>query len=311
MRSLVVDPAASSGLRIEQRPEPAPGPGQVLIQVEAVSLVDRDLVYAPRMLGAGGVWGFDAAGTVVEAAPDPDAPGSVSALAPGTRVVTLLPAPGAWSELVVSEAADVASLPGSVDAATATALALPGISAQQSLREVTPRPDQHVLVTGASGGVGWYAVQLAALAGARVTALVRDPADAAALREVGASAVVTDLADVAGSVDIVIDIVGGAVLASAVLLLGEGGVAVAVGAISGEPTVLAPDALASPARRRLQGYWGHWPVGGELRELTGLVAAGRLRPAEHSRVSWRAVDDLAAGYLDGSVRRRRTVLAVD
>ncbi|MDT3444043.1 MULTISPECIES: hypothetical protein [unclassified Pseudofrankia] len=77
--------------------------------------------------------------------------------------------------------------------------------------------------------------------------------------------------------DIVIDIVGGAVLAAAVPLLGEGGAAVAVGAISGEPTVLAPDVLASPARRRVQGYWGHWPVGDELRELTGLVAGATRR----------------------------------
>jgi len=322
MRSLVVDPAAPAGLRIEERPEPAAGPGQVLIKVEAVSLVDRDLEYAPRMVGAGGVWGFDAAGTVIDAAPSPDAldgpgsssdPGSAPAPAPepGTRVVTLLPAPGAWSEVIVSAVANVAPLPDSVDAPTATALALPGVSALQSLREVAPRPGQHVLVTGASGGVGWYAVQLAALAGARVTALVRDPADAAALRLIGAASVVTDLADVVSPVDIVIDIVGGAVLAAAVSLLGEGGVAVAVGAISGEPTILGPDALASPLRRRVQGYWGQWPLGAELRELAALVAAGQLRPAERPRTSWQKVDELAAGFLDGRVRRRRTILEVD
>ncbi|KLL10042.1 MULTISPECIES: zinc-binding dehydrogenase [Protofrankia] len=311
MRSLVVDPAVPAGLRIEQRPEPTVGPGQVLIQVEAVSLVDRDLEYAPRMVGAGGVWGFDAAGTVVSAELDPAAPTSTPAPAPGTRVVTLLPAPGAWSELVVTDVADVAPLPDSVDAATAAPLALPGVSALQALREGAPRPDQHVLVTGASGGVGWYAVQLAALAGARVTALLRDPADAAALRRVGAASVVTDLVDVAGPVDLVIDIVGGALLAGAVSLLGEGGVAIAVGAISGEPTVLAPDALANPARRRVQGYWGRWPLGHDLRELVGLVAAGQLTPADHPRASWHAVGELAAGYLDGRIRRRRAVLKVD
>ncbi|MBL7495303.1 zinc-binding dehydrogenase [Frankia nepalensis] len=311
MRSLVVDLATPAGLRLEQRPEPTVGAGQVLIQVEAVSLVDRDLDYAPRMVGAGGVWGFDAAGTVIGAAPDLGAPGSPPAPALGTRVVTLLPAPGAWSELVVSDVADVAPLPDAVDAATATALALPGLSALQVVHEIPPLAGQHVLVTGASGGVGWYAVQLAATAGARVTALVRDAADTEPLRRIGAAAVVTGLADVTGPVDVVIDIVGGAVLAAAVPLLGQGGVAVAVGAISGEPTVLAPDTLASPARRRLQGYWGHWPVGDDLRELVGLVAAGRLTPAEHPRTSWQAVDELAAGYRDGRVRRRRAILAVD
>ncbi|MBL7492871.1 zinc-binding dehydrogenase [Frankia sp. AgB1.9] len=307
MRSLVVDPAAPAGLRVEQRPEPTAGPGQVLIQVDAVSLVDRDLEYAPRMLGAGGVWGFDAAGTVV--ATGPGRPGS--ALTPGTRVATLLSAPGAWSELVVSDAADVAALPAGVDAATATAAALPGVSAVQAIRAGAPRPDQHVLVTGASGGVGWYAVQLAALAGARVTALVRDPGDAAALRGIGAASVVTDAADVAGPVDLAIDIVGGAVLAAAVALLGEGGVALAVGAISGEATLLAPDLLASPARRRVQGFWGQWPLGGDLRQLAELIAGGRLRPAEQPSVSWHEVGELAAGYRAGTIRRRRVVLRVD
>ncbi|WP_250287525.1 hypothetical protein [Frankia sp. CiP1_Cm_nod2] len=104
---------------------------------------------------------------------------------------------------------------------------------------------------------------------------------------------------------------GGVLLAGAVSLLGEGGVAIAVGAISGEPTVLAPDALANPARRRVQGYWGRWPLGHDLRELVGLVAAGRLTPADHPHASWHAVGELAAGYLDGRIRRRRAVLEVD
>uniref|UniRef100_UPI00104122FA alcohol dehydrogenase n=1 Tax=Candidatus Protofrankia californiensis TaxID=1839754 RepID=UPI00104122FA len=203
MEALVVDPAARAGLSIGSRPEPVPGRSQLVLEVAAFSLVDRDLRYAPGMLGPGEVWGFDAAGVVAVAAADGSGPPA------GTHVVTVLPAPGAWARRIAVDSADVAILPDGVDAGTATALALPGISALQAVGVFGTLLGRRLLVTGASGAVGWYAVQLATRAGAHVVAAVRNHADSDALAEIGAAEIVTDLGQVSPPVDGVLDVVGG------------------------------------------------------------------------------------------------------
>jgi NADPH:quinone reductase len=153
---------------------------------------------------------------------------------------------------------------------------------------------RRVLVTGASGGVGRFAVQLAALAGAHVVAHVGSAPRGAGLRELGAAEVITDLEGVA-PVHGVVENVGGPLLAAAVALLAEGGVALSVGQASGQPSTIDFEAERRRGGHRAievftvdSGYAG---FGNDIEELLGLVAAGRLDPQIGWRGSWdRAVE---------------------
>jgi NADPH:quinone reductase-like Zn-dependent oxidoreductase len=160
-----------------------------------------------------------------------------------------------------------------------------------------------VLVTGAAGGVGRYAVQLAALAGAHVVAHVGSAERGAGLRTLGAAEVTLDLAAVA-PVHGVVENVGGPLLAEAVALLAEGGVALSVGQASGQPSTIDFEAERRRGGRRAvevftvtTGYAGFGP---DIEELLGLVAAGRLDP----QIGWRGPWDRAAEAAE-ALRARR------
>jgi NADPH:quinone reductase len=137
-------------------------------------------------------------------------------------------------------------------------------------------------------------VQLAALAGAHVVAHVGSAPRGAGLRELGAAEVITDLDGVA-PVHGVVENVGGPLLAAAVALLAEGGVALSVGQASGQPSTIDFE-----AERRRGGHraievftvdTGYAGFGNDIEELLGLVAAGRLDPQIGWRGSWdRAVE---------------------
>ncbi len=248
------------------------------------------------MLGPGEVWGFDAAGVV--AAADGSGPPV------GTRVVTVLPGPGALARRMAVGSADVAILPDGVDAGTATALALPGASALQAVGVLGTLLGLRLPVTGASGTVGWYAVQLAARAGMYVVAAVRSPGDSDALAEIGADETVTDLGQVESPVDAVLDVVGGPALVRAFDLLTDGGTALAVGAVSGEPATFAPETIVGPQWRRIEGFRGRWPVGRDLDVLLDLLVAGRLRPQASWHGGWQEIDGVANSLSTGVIRRR-------
>jgi NADPH:quinone reductase-like Zn-dependent oxidoreductase len=115
----------------------------------------------------------------------------------------------------------LASVPAGVGLAEAAALPVAGLAALQALRAAGLRSGKRVLVTGASGGVGRFAVQLAADAGAHVVAAVGSTSKREGLRVLGAAEVIVSLDDIAEPVDIVLDNVGGATLVAAWDLLGQ------------------------------------------------------------------------------------------
>ncbi|HWM07243.1 MAG TPA: zinc-binding dehydrogenase, partial [Actinophytocola sp.] len=219
MRALVVDPAAPEAVRLADVPQPTAG-GGVLVEVRHASLNHGDLNDARSgRLPAGAVLGSDVAGVVLWG----------GSLAPGTRVVAM--ARGGFAERVVVAADSLAEVPAMVDLAAAAALPVAGVAALRALRAAGSLLGKRVLVTGASGGVGRFAVRLAAIAGAHVIASVGSPARAV---RSGAHEVVVGLDGVGGPVDVVLDSVGGRQLVAAWELLAPGGSLQSVGWTSGE-----------------------------------------------------------------------------
>jgi NADPH:quinone reductase-like Zn-dependent oxidoreductase len=278
MRAVVVDPEAPGGIRLGEVDPPAPGPGQVLVEAHHVSLNRGDLndVRSGRVPAAA-VLGSDVAGVVVRAAAGGDGPDV------GTRVVAL--APGAFAERVAVDVDALACVPDSVDLAEAAALPVAGLAALQAVRAGmldAPVKGARVLVTGASGGVGRFAVQVAAYGGAHVIAVARDADRATELAGLGADEVVTDLAQVREPVDLVLDTVGGAQLVAAWNLLAPGGGVQCIGWSSGEPATFPPYSTVGTGGS-LSSFLVTPPVGPDLANLVRLLDQGDLRV----QIAWR------------------------
>ncbi|GAA1299791.1 hypothetical protein Psi02_63280 [Planotetraspora silvatica] len=168
-------------------------------------------------------------------------------------------------------------MPVPTDLADAAALPLAGITALCTLRAGGPILGKRVLVTGASGGVGRMAVQLAALGGAHVIAFVGSPVRGEGLAGLGAHEVLVGLDGVDKPVDLVLDNVGGSQLVSAWNLLAPGGGLQSIGWASGEPAEFPPySTFALGPARTLSSFGDAANVGPDLATLVDLLTAGRL-----------------------------------
>lgn len=201
--------------------EPQPTSDQALLAVRASS-VNRGELALINVRGAGWGPGQDVAGVVIEAAPDGSGP------AAGTRVVGLAEQ-GAWSARVAVTASRLAVIPDEVDFATAATVPMAGLTALRTLRMLGSVFGRHVLVTGASGGVGRFQVQLAQLSGARVTALTRSG------EPITGADVVTDPSQ-AELADAALESIGGDVLSGVLQRLRPKAPLVWFGSTAGQPT---------------------------------------------------------------------------
>lgn len=229
-------------------PLPEPGPGQVRIRVEAATVNPVDLATRSGALVEAGLMaarertgmGWDVAGVV-------DRLGAgVTAFAPGQRVIGLRDlldvSLGAYADHLVLDATAVAPAPPGVGAAAAATLPLNGLTALQALDLLALDAGDTVLVTGAAGAVGGFAVELAARRGLRVVAHA-GAADKEFARSVGAEWVVgRDTSDLPaevrrlapGGVDGALDTAGLGVRALAAVRTG-GALATVVGGIAPVP----------------------------------------------------------------------------
>ena len=207
MRALVADPTAFPALSLADVPEPAPGPGQLLLDMEAAS-VNRGEVRTAGKQPPGTVIGWDVAGTVAALGE------GVSEFDVGERVVGLSPSGGAFAERVVVPAEWAAPLPSACDDVTAAALPVAGVTAVGILRLARVHAGDRVLITGSAGGVGLFAVQLAVQAKATVTGQAGCEERAATVRATGADALVHpgDGSPLDGEFEVVLDGIGGPML---------------------------------------------------------------------------------------------------
>lgn len=138
-----------------------------------------------------------------------------------------------------------------------------------------------MLITGATGGVGQFAIQLAVAAGAYVTALVVGPEREAEAKALGSHQVVTSLdGDALGTFDLVLDGIGGQALTDAAHRLAPGGTKVTYGTLGG-PAPLALLDFPRGAPCKVVPLFHAYPLetrGDDLALLVGLVADGRLKP---------------------------------
>jgi NADPH:quinone reductase len=225
------------GLAIIDLPEPHPGPGQVLVDVEAVGVGGVDVVVRSGSLGD---WGFqpghipgaEAAGTVTAIGRDVD-PAWV-----GRRAWAFTGAGGAYAERVTAPATALVPLPEGLSAVDAVTLGTSGIVAGFGLRHARFTPGESVLVRGAAGGIGTMAVQLAARGGAGTVAVTTSSAERGErLRGLGATRVLDRAGEGADGTgfDVILDVVAGTAVPTFFERLLPNGRMVLVGATAGFP----------------------------------------------------------------------------
>lgn len=283
-------------LRLRDVDRPHAGAGQVLVRVHAAAVNPYDWhmlrgdPYVARMLGGMGltrpkcpVAGLDAAGVVERVGAD------VRGFGPGDRVLGFCP--GAFAEYACTTAPMLVPVPEGLTFEQAAALPMAAVTALRGIRTVgRVRSGQRVLVNGAGGGVGTFAVQIAAVLNAEVTG-VCSAANTDLVRSLGAAHVLDyareDFTDGRGRYDVVLDNVGNHPLGRLRRALTPAGVLVAngggspgrvFGAVGAMLRLAAANAVTRQRLRPILPATPDGPVHEDLSAVTALVDAGQVTP---------------------------------
>jgi NADPH2:quinone reductase len=277
--------------------DPAPLPHEAVVEVKAISL-NRGECRRLSTMDAGSVTGWDLAGDVVQAAADGSGP------VVGARVVGLKN-PGAWARRAAVDTEFLAQLPDRISLEQAATLPVAGLTALLSLDLGGFVLAKRVLITGASGGVGRFAIQLAKLGGAHVTAVARRTEG---LADLGADEVLSELTTDGADFDVVLDGVGGTVLGACLQRVAPLGTVVSFASTVPEPVSYpARELFARASGAKLVGFYlfavlAHSrSASADLRRLAELVADGRLDPQIDFVRPWTEAGEAIEALMDRRV----------
>jgi putative PIG3 family NAD(P)H quinone oxidoreductase len=256
MRGVLPTAAAGDVPQVGEMTDPRPGPGEVLVRVAAAGLNRADLLqlrgHYPPPPGESLVPGLECAGTIIECSAD------AGDWAVGTRVMALV-AGGGQAELAAIPAGQLMALPEVLSFEEGGALPEAALTAWTNLvAEGQLTAGETVLITGATGGIGSFAIQLARELGATVIATARHRERLARLAELGIENWIVDdaslpqrVADATGGrgADLVLDLVGGEAMALHLEALRRGGRLILLGVLAGGEARVD---LAAFLRRRLR-----------------------------------------------------------
>ncbi len=325
MRAYVLRRYRADGAALESVQRPTPGPGQVLVKVHATGVNPVDFKIrdgAMRLLRLHRlplVMGSELAGVIADVNP------SVQRYAVGTRVCLRTPIDtmGAFADYIAVDEARLSQVPDAVDAPSAAALPLAGLTAWQAIHEVAQvQAGERVFIAAGAGGVGSMAIQIAKLADAHV-ATTASPAGADLVRSLGADEVINyqecNPRKVLTGFDVALDLLGGEHTAAAMHILKPGGRLVS---LSGSPEsstefnsrkasfivrgLLAANAMRTLRRARQQRvsyrYLFMKPDPRQLDHLLTLTAAGQLTVPVTSTAPADRLDDLLGELQQGHVK---------
>lgn len=229
MRAVTI---ADGALSVEQRPDPSPGPGEILVAVRAAGVNGADVLQRkgayPAPPGApADIPGLELAGEVVGRGP------GAERFAEGDRVTAIV-AGGGQAELAVLHERAAMPVPSALDWPRAGGLAEVFVTAHDALfSQGALRPGERLLVHGGAGGVGTAAIQLGRAAGARVTATVRNEQLRPEVERLGATAIDPEGFADHGPFDVVLELVGAPNMAGNVKALATHGRIVVIGVGAG------------------------------------------------------------------------------
>ena len=281
MIALVTGPHRASGLGLAEVDEPKPTQNEAVVTVRATS-INRGELRLLAMRPNGWTPGQDIAGVVTRAASNGSGP------LVGDRIAALVEHSG-WAERVAVPTDRLAILPANVSFEAAATLPMAGTTAMRTLRLGGDLCGQAILITGASGAVGRFQVQLASQQGASVTA-VASAEHAEKLGALGATNVVSSVEAASGTFALITESVGGPSLSQAIERIASGGTIVVFGSSSGELTPFGFRQFApghEGARIHIFMSYASGPgFGRDIALLLESVSAGQLDAKVALTVPW-------------------------
>jgi NADPH:quinone reductase len=278
----------TDGLELRDTDAPAQGSDELLVRVGAISL-NRGEVRGAARAATGAIPGWDIAGVVEKAAPNGKGP------AVGTRVAALLNS-GGWAELASVPVAHAAVIPDGVTLEQAATLPIAGLTIVRAFALAGSLLGKRVLVTGARGGVGQFATQLAEMSGAVVTGVrTADEGN--------------------GPFDLILESAGGASLAAAIERVARGGIVVTISNSSEEETTFNARTLYAKGGASIYGLLvfeeleSRRITGRDLERLLELVRSGRLHAPIEVQRDWTELASTLAD-LERRAFRGKAVLRV-
>jgi NADPH2:quinone reductase len=299
-RAVLTDANAPGHLIIGEIEDPSPRPEEAIVRVSALS-INRGEIRRAQSAPPGDLIGWDVAGVVEKAAASGSGPKQ------GQRVVGVLPN-RAWAELVAIPAANLAVLPDNVSFQEASTLPVAGLTALYALDRANGLTGRKVLITGASGGVGNFGIQIAVKGGAEVTALVRQERHADSARQAGAHHVVADETGEAarefGPYNHILESVAGEVLGNAMTMVAPGGHIVvygvsAAGPLTVDSTVFLRSRMTLSALAVFTELHKE-TAGVGLGRLVQMVSEGSIKPHIAVEASWTEIGNLALQLIERS-----------